>query len=327
MSELDIGRYSKVSRRIWSDARFKRLSPPPPSGQFLFLRLLTAPELGTIPGVICAGEAGLAEALGWPIEGFRKAFAEAFREGLVKADWSARLVLLPKALRHNKPESPNVVRSWKNTWIELPECPLKDEAWRTLRAFTEGFGEPFAKAFGEACPKPSPNQEQEQEQEQEKEKEQAGAGAAAAPPPASAVGPLALSGEPSKTAKSSRKRASAVGRTKMRVEWSPKPEHAKYVRLSGLDLDGIVEEFRNTWIDRGELSADWNARFKNNVDRILRTDWLRDRWSVPDSPDTETPPPPQPALPLAPARTEAETEQMRVKMAGLRVAIAGKFLG
>ena len=119
------------------------------------------------------------------MEGFREAFAEAFREGIVKADWKARLVWVPNVIRHNPPESPNVVRSWRVAWDELPECKLKTEAYKTLKAFLEAFGEAFAKAFGEACPHPSPNQEQEQEQEQEEE-DLAGA---VAPPAAGAPKP------------------------------------------------------------------------------------------------------------------------------------------
>lgn len=164
MSE-DKRRYSKVFRRMWNDAKFRRLSGPEANAQTLWLRLLTGPELTNIPGVFVGGEAALAEALGWDLEGFRKAFAEVFREGLVKADWKARLVWVPKAIHYNRPESPNVIRSWRTQWDELPECALKAEAYRHLKAFVEGLSEPFGRAFVEALPDPSPNQEQEQEQE------------------------------------------------------------------------------------------------------------------------------------------------------------------
>lgn len=169
-------RYSKVSRRMWNDARFRSLSAPAPNGQTLWKRLLTGPELTNIPGCFQAWEAGLAQALGWPLEGFSKAFAEVSRQGMAKADWSVGLIWVPNAIKHNKPESPNVVRSWKATWDELPECALKLEAYRTLKAFVEELGEGFAQAFAEGCSRPSgggdgdpsPNQEQEQEQEQER---------------------------------------------------------------------------------------------------------------------------------------------------------------
>ena len=85
--------------------------PPAPCGQSLFVYLLTGPHTTNIPGLFSAGEAGLAEALGWPLKGFREAFGEACRKPLVKADWKARLCWIPNAIKFNKPESPNVVRS------------------------------------------------------------------------------------------------------------------------------------------------------------------------------------------------------------------------
>jgi hypothetical protein len=162
------GRYSKVSRRVWTDERCRALSSAPPNAQTLWFRLLTGPELTNIPGLFPAWEAGLAQALGWPLEGFRKAFGEVSSKGMAKADWIAGLVWVPKAIAHNRPESPNVVKSWWAAWADLPECKLKAEAHCSLRAFVEGMGEAFAKAFEEACGKasgkPCPNQEQEQEQ-------------------------------------------------------------------------------------------------------------------------------------------------------------------
>lgn len=178
-----MARYRKIDVRMWGDERFRRLSPIPPCGQGLFLYLLTAPETGNVPGLYRAGEAGLSEGLGWDLEAFREAFGEAFRQGLVKADWKARVLWVPKAIKYNVPESPNVVISWRTAWDEIPECDLKAEAHRTLESFLEGLTEGYREAFAKACPKPSPqplaNQEQEQEQEQEE--------AFAASPPAGPV--------------------------------------------------------------------------------------------------------------------------------------------
>ncbi|MEQ9319682.1 MAG: hypothetical protein RIF41_11030, partial [Polyangiaceae bacterium] len=164
-------RYAKVSRRIWSDAAVRDLTPPPPCGQSLWLWLLTCKEQSLLPGLIAVGEAGMAEALGWPLEGFRKAFREVSAKPLAKADWKARLVWVPKAIEHNAPASPNVILSWANAWDEIPECALKHEAYRELRAWAKGAGEAWLKAFDKACPKPSANQEQEQDQDQEQDQE------------------------------------------------------------------------------------------------------------------------------------------------------------
>jgi hypothetical protein len=206
---------------MWNDERFRRLSAPPPCGQSLWQRLLTGPELSNIPGLFMAWEAGLAQSLGWPLgtpldpsakdrvtlperisdpsgkgdqilpgrlpTTFREAWSELEIEGMATADWTVGLVWIPKAIEHNQPESPNVVRGWRTTWNELPECAVKCQAYQELGAFLAKVGGSFASAFAEGCADPSPkggrilrqrviektrhplaNQEQEQEQEQEK---------------------------------------------------------------------------------------------------------------------------------------------------------------
>jgi hypothetical protein len=161
LSAQNLGRYRKVYVRVWGDEGFRSLSKPQPNGQTLWLYLLTGEHTGALPGLFRAGEAQLAEALGWSLKAFREAFREVFQKGMAKADWEARLVFLPKASVYNPPESPNVVKAWRAAFDELPECPLKHAAFLHLKGFLEGFHEGFAKAWG----KPLPNQEQEQEQE------------------------------------------------------------------------------------------------------------------------------------------------------------------
>ena len=175
--------YRKVEMQTWGDKKFRALSPLAPSGQALWLYLLTGPQTGILPGLLRAGRAAMAEELGWSLEAFDEAFGEAFREGMVQADWKARLVWLPKALRAtNKPESPNVAIAWRKAFDRLPDCDLKATAEDAicmflagvgpeyLAAFTgdrlprapvteslrEAFTEAFDKAFRKAFPKPSP---------------------------------------------------------------------------------------------------------------------------------------------------------------------------
>jgi hypothetical protein len=178
-----MSRYRKIEVRTWADERFRSLSPMPPSGQGLWFFLLTGPHTGPIPGLFRAGRAAMAEELDWSLESFDKAFQEVFGNGMAKADFKARLVWLPNALKHNKPESPNVVRSWRVELDLLPECDLKNEAIAKIREMLETVGESYVAAFDEvlsgdkpkAISKPSakpstktlPNQEQEQEQKQE----------------------------------------------------------------------------------------------------------------------------------------------------------------
>lgn len=124
----------------------------------------------------------MSEELGWSLEDFDKAFQEVFKQGMVKADFDSRVVWIPNAIKHNRPESPNVVISWGKEIDLIPECVLKNEAINTLyesvqlidsesdkpekRSYSTAFEKAFSKALRKACEKAYPNQEQEQEQEQ-----------------------------------------------------------------------------------------------------------------------------------------------------------------
>ena len=142
--------YRRVSVAMWGDAKVRAMTPIPACGQGLWVHLLCGEATGVIPGLIRVGRAALAEQLGWSDEAFAKAFGEVFDQGMVKADWSARLVWVPKAIAHNAPANPNVVRSWRAELQLLPECDLKDEALQYIKAFVQGMGKAFGEAFGEA---------------------------------------------------------------------------------------------------------------------------------------------------------------------------------
>jgi uncharacterized phage protein (TIGR02220 family) len=156
---------------------------------------------------VVAREAVMADDLGWSVEGFRQAFGEASREGLVEADWKAGVVVLRKALldgagdprETSRPESPNVLKSWAKSWDEVPDCALKGLYLSQLGSFAEALGPTFAQAFQEAFRKalakastdPSPNQDQEQKQDQEQEGRVSAAVAASSPAPSARRPPSA----------------------------------------------------------------------------------------------------------------------------------------
>jgi uncharacterized phage protein (TIGR02220 family) len=154
---------------MWNDSKFMALSD---DGKLAFIFALTHPNMTGV-GAMRATIEGLAAELGWDPERLRKAFAEGFAKGMLKASWKACFLWFPKFLKYNKPESPNVVRSWGGQLDLIPECQEKNELLQQLKAFAEGLGEGFRKAFHE-LPNvdqngPSFNQEQEQEQEQEQD--------------------------------------------------------------------------------------------------------------------------------------------------------------
>lgn len=147
-----MSRYRKVDVRVWGDAGFCALSRLQPSGQGLWLYLLTARESGAIPGLFIAGEAALAEGLGWTLRAFRSCFREIEEQRMARADWRSRLVWLPKAILHNRPANLNAIRKWRGYWEELPDCPLKASAWASLdEFFTSGLKDSSDQAGAQAC--------------------------------------------------------------------------------------------------------------------------------------------------------------------------------
>ena len=158
-------KYRKVDPRIWNDAKFCDLSD---RAKLVFLMLLTHPSM-TALGAMRNTLAGLAEELRWDAEVFREAFREASQKGMVEHDAKACLIALPKFIKYNPPESPNVVKAWRSSADLLPECELKSLVIKRAEEYTKGLTKGFREGFREVFPKSMPNQEQEQEQEQEVE--------------------------------------------------------------------------------------------------------------------------------------------------------------
>lgn len=142
--------YRKVKITMWDDPKFRALSALLPSGQSLFIYLLTGPFTGIIPGLYKAGRAAMAEELGWDVEAFDLALGEAIALGMVKADLKARVFWLPNAVKHNPPASVNVIKSWARSYELLPDCPLKLEAFESLKSACYGVSEAMGMAFDKA---------------------------------------------------------------------------------------------------------------------------------------------------------------------------------
>ncbi len=150
------GRYARVYARMWMDRGFRALTGLQPSGQALWLYLLTTPHRCAIPGVIVASERQMADELGWSAEAFRQAFREVLGEGgrkpLAEHDPDARLTVLVHALRYDPPASPNVVRHWASLAPDIPESDLLPKHLERLRKQMEeeGLGPAFLTTFDEA---------------------------------------------------------------------------------------------------------------------------------------------------------------------------------
>jgi hypothetical protein len=155
--------FKKVHVCLYADEKFRELSKPNPNAQTLWIYLLTCPISWSVPGLIAIGEAALAESLGWPLAAFRKAFNELADAGMAVADWTARVIWLPHAIKYSEPENANVIRGWAKRIGDVPECDLKRKAIAETKAYLERLGEPFtqwlregfAEPFGEPLPEPS----------------------------------------------------------------------------------------------------------------------------------------------------------------------------
>lgn len=213
MSRGQPTRFRKIGTGLWSLRTFRACSP---AARDLYFYLRSGPESSSLPGVVVAGRAHLAEALGHTLEAFDTIFAElsTCSPPLAVADWRARLVWLPDAFADDAPPNPSVIVSWHGHWLSVPECDLKDGVHRALRDLVTPLGDSFLEAFDRSLKNPNVTrphppshgvphgvadrvedgagqgvglQKQEQQQEQKQNQEQqntppAGAGAGARVP-------------------------------------------------------------------------------------------------------------------------------------------------
>ncbi|MGN6107263.1 MAG: hypothetical protein ACTHU0_19300 [Kofleriaceae bacterium] len=264
-----MARYRKIEIAVWHDERFRALSSAPANGQTLWLYLLCGPRTTIFPGLVVARQEVIASDLGWPLEAFREAYGEAFREGLVEADWKAGVVVLRKALLDShgdprdtaRPESPNVLKSWAKSWGDIPECELKRSYLRSLESFAEGLGKGFTKAFTEGFRKalgkpslhPSSNQEQDQEQDQDSNKSA----------PACARDP-----EPQVTLHAPRRHQPAsteVARRLVGDAWQYAGQ--SYTKLG---LEGVDPTAPNCWSGLPPADSDPMQELRARIDELLR---------------------------------------------------------
>lgn len=118
-------KYSKVERFVWRDPEYRSLDM---IAQHTWLHLLTSPLLTSIPGLIPASLTTIADEMGLVLsEEFRNSFESLVALGWVKVDTVARLIFLPGAVKHNPPESPNVIKGWGSSFREIPDSQLKYE--------------------------------------------------------------------------------------------------------------------------------------------------------------------------------------------------------
>lgn len=143
----DNDRYGRILRRIWFDEMFQAWSAPPPCAQFLWFYLCTTPRAGSIPGVFTLSLEETAKRLRWSLEDTRRVFAEIVSQGRAEHDEKTDLLYIPSALRHDSPHNPNVVKSWRRQWTELPPCHLKERVQTAFGQYLSSVGGGFVEAW------------------------------------------------------------------------------------------------------------------------------------------------------------------------------------
>ena len=166
-----MSRYRQIHCLIWNDDKFPFLSD---DCKLIYFHLLTTP-LSTPFGLYKASIGALADEIRWPVKRYEKAFREALKKGFIEYDERLYVVFIPKFIKYNQPQSPNVIKSWISIFNEVPGSHLKksflENAERYVGTIQEGIRqgsrEAFREAFREGAAKAIDIQEQEQEQEQD----------------------------------------------------------------------------------------------------------------------------------------------------------------
>lgn len=256
-----MAKWRPIDVRLWNDRKFLALSD---EGKLLWLYLLTCPETLSIPGVIVAGEAAIAERLEWLPQRFRERFAEVERCLLVHRE--GRLIWLPNALRYQPPSNPNAVKSWAKCWDDVPEGRLKMDVWQALKLACKSWSGLFSKGFPQPLHDGSGNgsangytQDQEQDQNQEQDQDQ-DLVTGSRPSPSEAF-----------TLETPGSKAKRKGvKTRLPADWIPNVQHTAKAHDLGLDCARESEAFRDHHTAKASTFADWDAAFRTWLGNSLR---------------------------------------------------------
>jgi len=146
--------YRTVSTTLWTDKKFRSLSKIEPSGQALWLWLLTTRrEKCLIPGLIFAWIGTISDALSWSSRAVRRCLQELIEAQMIIVDDENRIIFLPKAIKYNPPSNQSVVAGWGKSWPEIPEGTLRNTIHDVLLEGLKGKDASWTEAFLKACPR------------------------------------------------------------------------------------------------------------------------------------------------------------------------------
>lgn len=136
-----------ITPAMWDDADFANSAI---ETRIAWLWLLTGPlTSGSVPGLMVAGPAVVAEGARISVESARKALDDLRALEFIDVDERARLIRIPNAPRYKGCGAVNVVRGWFRRWKAIPESRLKYEHVASLESVcTPKWSAAWAETFG-----------------------------------------------------------------------------------------------------------------------------------------------------------------------------------
>lgn len=139
--------YGKVYSSFWQSPEIRALTE---DGRGLALYLLTTPH-GSMLGCFRMPDAYAAEDLQWSSERVAEGFRNLIESGFLTRDDATKWVLIPKFLKWNQFDNPNVAKAAHRAFEQVPESLVKQRLAQALLEFGLHMGEEFKKGCETLC--------------------------------------------------------------------------------------------------------------------------------------------------------------------------------
>jgi len=106
----------------------------------------------TTVGAMRMSSVGMAAELDWTFKKFNKTLSDLLKSGLIEYDSKSFFISAPNFMKYNKPQSPNVIKTWPQAFDLLPDCELKNKLGVRLERFLGDSPKGFLLAFNRCFP-------------------------------------------------------------------------------------------------------------------------------------------------------------------------------
>jgi hypothetical protein len=165
-------KYRKIDPRIWSDERFRKLSP---DDKLFAFYVLTCPQANRV-GLFRFSLALAAEDLGTSFKGIETRFDRVWHTLRWRWDADVKVVYLPTWWKYNEPENPKHVIGCLKDLDDIPYTAFIADFATNTRYLPDKVLDTFTQCMAYRMAHRMPYQEQEQEQEHEHEQDSGEAG-------------------------------------------------------------------------------------------------------------------------------------------------------